>query len=249
MRRESWMRSKVNRPEFISSSGRVLSVAVRRRKGTRHMRLSIDLHNQIVASLPWHCSDRACQKFIDQNRNWLEKQINAAPEVSGLREWLKQSPRLSAGGRSLAVSMHLSSTARAHYRINVQGSCIEFYLPDGSGEVTRYNLVLQFAKAALSDRAAELASRIGVTYRRLSVRNQSSRWGSCSSRGTISLNWRLVLIEPRLQDYVIYHEFAHLTEMNHSRRFWTLLDRYDPQREEHEKELDALTPKIMRVRW
>jgi len=81
----------------------------------------------------------------------------------------------------------------------------------------------------------------------LSVRDQSSRWGSCSSRGAISLNWRLVLMEPALQDYVILHELAHLTEMNHSARFWDLLDTYDSGRAEHEAQLDACCAALMRV--
>ena len=63
----------------------------------------------------------------------------------------------------------------------------------------------------------------------------------------MSLNWRLILLPPELQDYVILHELAHLTEMNHSARFWALLERYDPQRAEHEAALDALSARLMRV--
>jgi len=238
----------VSRLEFTSSTGHKLPVELRRRKGTRHMRLSLNVRNQIVVSLPWHCSDRACQKFIDQNRDWLERQIHAAPEVIRLREWLRQSPWLSAGGERLAVRMEGSPSARADYRIDREAACVRLYLPDRAGEPTLYDLVRKFAKTALSKRAAEQARGLGLNYRGLSVRDQSSRWGSCSSKRTISLNWRLVLIEPHLQDYIILHELAHLSEMNHSKRFWALLDRYDPQRVAHEAELDALTPRIMRVR-
>ena len=78
-------------------------------------------------------------------------------------------------------------------------------------------------------------------------RDQSSRWGSCSSIGKISLNWRLILTAAELQDYVILHELAHLTEMNHSKSFWALLERYDAKRIEHEAELDRIGPELMRV--
>jgi predicted metal-dependent hydrolase len=66
----------------------------------------------------------------------------------------------------------------------------------------------------------ELAAPHALPVRRVTVRNQRSRWGSCSRRGTISLNWRLVQAPPFVRDYLIFHELAHLREMNHSTRFW-----------------------------
>jgi predicted metal-dependent hydrolase len=82
--------------------------------------------------------------------------------------------------------------------------------------------------AALRRRAAEelppalrvLAADHGVTVTRVSIRDQRSRWGACSSRGSITLNWRLVLVPPFVRDYVMVHELMHRRELNHSRRFW-----------------------------
>ena len=91
------------------------------------------------------------------------------------------------------------------------------------------------------------AKRLGLHYRVLSVRDQSSRWGSCSAGRGISLNWRLVLLRPELQDYVILHELAHLTEMNHGKVFWALLDQYDPDRIRHERAIDKVSAELMRV--
>ena len=81
----------------------------------------------------------------------------------------------------------------------------------------------------------------------VSVRNQVSRWGSCSYRGTISLNWRLVLLDPELMDYVILHELAHLKQMNHSNKFWKQLEKYDPLYKKHEAAIDKISSQIMRV--
>ena len=120
-------------------------------------------------------------------------------------------------------------------------------LPDVQDGALLMRVVRHFAKDALHCRTAYHAKRLGLKIPVVSVRDQSSRWGSCSSRGTVSLNWRLVLLKPELQDYVILHELAHLTEMNHSKRFWALLDQYDPQRVANEAALDAITPTIMRV--
>lgn len=238
----------VSQLEFISAAGRRVPVELRRRKGTRHLRLSLSLENSIVLSLPWHCSERAGRKFIEQHRKWLEHQLDAAPQAIGLAAWLRQSPWLTVGCQQLPVAMGTARSNRACYRIDKEEARIELQLPQAAGEEALAQLVRKLAKEALSERTAELALRHELSYSRLSVRNQSSRWGSCSSKRAISLNWRLVLIPPGLQDYIILHELAHLREMNHSKKFWQLLDSYDLNRREHEAALDALTPKLMRVR-
>jgi hypothetical protein len=91
------------------------------------------------------------------------------------------------------------------------------------------------AKRELPARVMELAAAQGFTVRRVSVRNQRSRWGSCSRRGTISLNWRLIQAPDFVRDYIIYHELAHLRHMNHSARFWLEVERLCPGFKEAEK--------------
>lgn len=76
------------------------------------------------------------------------------------------------------------------------------------------------AKEYLPKRAAYFQQFTGGSYNRISVRDQKTRWGSCSAKGTLSFNWRLMLAPPAIQDYVIIHELCHLTYMNHSKAFW-----------------------------
>ena len=82
------------------------------------------------------------------------------------------------------------------------------------------------ARAALITRLGELAAEHGFSYQRVSVRNQKTRWGSCSSEGSISLNVNLVRLAQELQDYVLLHELVHTRIANHSPRFWAELDKY-----------------------
>ncbi|MEW6322600.1 MAG: M48 family metallopeptidase [Acidobacteriota bacterium] len=79
------------------------------------------------------------------------------------------------------------------------------------------------ARRELPPALLALASRHGLTVARVSVRNQQSRWGSCSRSGRITLNWRLVLVPDFVREYVMLHELMHLRELNHSRRFWRLV--------------------------
>jgi predicted metal-dependent hydrolase len=79
------------------------------------------------------------------------------------------------------------------------------------------------AQRELPGRLLALAREHGIAVSRVSVRDQRSRWGACSSRGTITLNWRLMLVPPFVRDYVLLHELMHRRELNHSRRFWKLV--------------------------
>ena len=105
------------------------------------------------------------------------------------------------------------------------------------------------AREIVSALAEEEAERIGVTFERIRIGGQRTLWGSCSPRGTLSFNWRLVLAPLEVLDYVVVHEVCHLRVPNHSRRFWALVERQRPrscdQRDwlrVHGPELLAFTP-------
>lgn len=86
------------------------------------------------------------------------------------------------------------------------------------------NIMRKRAKEILPPRLQQLAMRHGFRYTNVTVRDSHSRWGSCSNRGSISLSVYLVLLDDELIDYVLLHELCHTREMNHSPRFWNLLD-------------------------
>ena len=105
-----------------------------------------------------------------------------------------------------------------------------FRVPRIEGDL-RPALEAQFARLArieLPARTWELAATTGIEIKQVRVRNQRSRWGSCSARGTISLNWRLLQTPDFVRDYIIYHELSHLREMNHSARFWAQVEAVCP---------------------
>ena len=94
------------------------------------------------------------------------------------------------------------------------------------------------AKDLLPPRLETISKQTGLEFRKVTIRSQRSRWGSCSSSGTINLNDQLVFLPPETVDYLMIHELCHTRHMNHSRKFWTLVQSFCPQYQYHEARLD-----------
>ena len=122
---------------------------------------------------------------------------------------------------------------RKQQREALQAETAEKYTPEQrAGLEKRYR---QAAREYIPKRADYFAQRIGVSYERIRIAEQKTRWGSCSSRGTLSFNWKLMLAPPKVLDYVVVHELCHLIEMNHSPRFWNLVEEIIPDYKEYRK--------------
>lgn len=91
------------------------------------------------------------------------------------------------------------------------------------------------AAKLMTERADRLSSQMGISYQRIVIRGQKTRWGSCSRKKNLSFNWKLMMSPEPVVEYVIIHELLHLKEMNHSKRFWELVARYCPDCREHKK--------------
>lgn len=163
----------------------------------------------------------AAREFVQRNARWLEQQLQQwetrpqkthSWQVGSEILFRGESARIEAGEPGW---IHFGGeTLKANPETNLR-PVIERHLR-------------QLATAELPPRLLELATRHGLTVRRVTVRNQRTRWGSCSRRGTISLNWRLIQTPAFVQDYIHLHELAHLIEMNHSERFWRQVERICP---------------------
>jgi len=101
------------------------------------------------------------------------------------------------------------------------------------------------AREYLTDRVDHYAERMGVEYEKLELRNQRTRWESCSTGGTISLNWRIVMAPPEVVDYLVIHELAHLSEQSHNTEFWQRVEDYDPEYKTHAKWLEQNSVRLI----
>jgi predicted metal-dependent hydrolase len=114
----------------------------------------------------------------------------------------------------------------------------EFVLPEAKVEACGIedlleDLYRQEARDHFQSRIEHYAEEMDVNPGRLELRNQRTRWASCSVQRTLSFNWRLIMAPPDVIDYVVVHELAHLRERNHNRQFWQIVRRYDPKYKQH----------------
>lgn len=107
-----------------------------------------------------------------------------------------------------------------------------FTLPGTPAEEAVYRAQ---ASEVFARKAAYYAARMGVTYNKITIRDQKTRWGSCSGKGNLNFNWRLVLAPVPVLDYVVVHELAHRREMNHSSRFWDVVGEIMPDYQIHRR--------------
>lgn len=199
----------------------------------RNYRLTLRRDGVPVATIPPRGSEREALRFVLQHREWLERARErqlTRPRVSDV--WLLGTRVLWRGAME-----ELRRAAEAgpegpglDPRPAVCLAADVFRVPRLDGDL-RPTLEAHFARRAkieLPGRTWELAAETGLDVKTVSVRNQRSRWGSCSAGGGISLNWRLIQTPEFVRDYIIYHELAHLLEMNHSSRFWAQVERLCP---------------------
>jgi predicted metal-dependent hydrolase len=183
----------------------------------RHYRLTLRHDGTAVATIPVRGSEREAARFVEQHRDWLARaRARQARRPQAASVW-NVGTRILWRGESGEIR---AAIAGDRPQVCVAADVFRVTALDGD---LRPALEAQFARRArieLPARAWELAAMVGVDVKQVTVRNQRTRWGSCSAGGTISLNWRLVQAPESVRDYIIYHELMHLREMNHSGRFW-----------------------------
>jgi len=202
----------------------------------RHYRLTLGRDGAAVATIPRRGSEREARRFVEQHRGWLERaraRQHARPQAAVV--WTAGTSVLWRG-REEAIQLD-GETGRP--RVMLGADVFKVARTDGD---LRPALEAQFARRArieLPARTWELAAGTGSEIKRVVIRSQRSRWGSCSARGTISLNWRLIQAPDFVRDYIIYHELAHRREMNHSARFWARVETLCPSWRDAERWLKS----------
>jgi predicted metal-dependent hydrolase len=199
-------------------AGQSLRVDYVRHPRARRYVLRLRPDGRVRITVPRRGSLSAAREFARSHTAWLARQLERqARRPARNPVWRPGTPVWLHGE---LVPLATSIDPGAPRRICFGGESLPGPADDADLRPAVERHLRQLAARELPARVRELAAREGLAVRQVSVRNQRSRWGSCSRRGTVSLNWRLVQMPPAVSDYVIWHELMHLRELNHSPRFW-----------------------------
>lgn len=216
--------------ESIQVDGRSVILAMVRNPRARRYILRLRTDGTLRLTIPRSGSSAVGRQFVERQAAWLEPQFTrlAAREIRPT-SWHIGSLILFRG-----VEVAIDADGEGD-GIRFGGESLRVADPSADHRTTVSKHLLKLAARELPPRVAELATMHQLTVRRVTVRNQRSRWGSCSRRATISLNWRLIQAPEFVRDYIILHELMHLRQMNHSARFWREVEQVCPGYETAER--------------
>lgn len=214
----------------------------RRSRKTVGMRISPD---GLVVHAPKRISHSQLEQLLLTKAGWIRKKLEAQQEnLVAPIQW-QDGTSLLLLGNDISLSVKHDARSRA---VEYLPGVLQVALPVPEDATTIARKVLQwYRKQAMADfgrRLEILSAKLGVPVPPLFLSNARSRWGSCNSRGEVRLNWRLLQAPPHIINYVICHELAHLKQMNHSAKFWAIVEKICPDYKRAEKELKGLSAQL-----
>ncbi len=208
---------------------------------SHRIRLSIKSGGEIVVSMPPSVLYRDAIRFVESKTEWIQKQqsrIHAGLTIFAPESCFKT--------RFHKLAITKGNTDRVYNRVG--NGVIQIFIPEKVNhelpkvqefiKKTLIDVMRWEAKVYLPKRLKELADRYGFKYQNVSIKNASTRWGSCSSTNNINLNLHLMRVPEHLIDYVLLHELVHTVVKNHGEKFWLLLDQCYPNARKADKEMN-----------
>jgi predicted metal-dependent hydrolase len=203
----------------------------------RRMTIRIFAGGRVEIAVPRTARPAAIQRFVGQHREWIARKIEELGSQPAPPATLPDRIDLALTGESWSIEWY---DAGGPLRLRSQDGAIRL-----SGDRSRVaqarsllrDWLIDHARMRLEPMLQSVARETALTYERMQVRSQRTRWGSCSRRGTISLNCCLLFQSPAVVRYLLVHELCHTRQMNHSSRFWRLVEQHEPDHRRLDREL------------
>ncbi len=224
----------------LELSVRIMSIA-----RAKNYRMWFSAPRTLTVSKPAHSGEREALDFILQNSEWVLKNGRREITYTTLYSHLEKYPNLYFDGKTWDVQIIAARSESFVYRDDREKKIVFATFENSGKELGK--IFLKFAKEEISKMANAASTETGLEFSKISVRNQSSRWASLSTSGTLSFNWRMALLPGHLQNYVVRHELAHTRFMDHSTAFWIFLNRICPGAKRLDSELSKTGGKFFNI--
>lgn len=214
------------RRHSILIDGREAPVELRRLARARRITLALDAKSGgFRLTLPPHVGEREALAFLHAQNDWVRRALARLPDATPFTDGAVL-PILGVA----RVIRHCPEAKRGVW-LEEGAVCVSGDAAHLERRLTDF--LRRLADREIAPRAVAMAGRLGIRIGRVSMRDQKSRWGSCSASGDIRFNWRLICAPPAVMDYVVAHEVAHLVHLNHSPAFWRVVSSLCPDWKRH----------------
>jgi hypothetical protein len=212
-------------PDIVEVHSNAMPIVFRRHARARNYVLRLRSDKTVVVTVPRGGSLKFAREFVASRKNWLEKQWRVLESRQIPPQVLQPGMEILFRGRAVALEVRNQD---GRWRLQFGEEQVALPATPGNLRPPVEGRMRAIAQKELVIRVEQLARELGARVRRVVIRNQRSRWGSCSCNGTISLNWRLIQLPAGVCDYIILHELMHLRHLNHSPAFWEEVENVCP---------------------
>jgi predicted metal-dependent hydrolase len=209
-----------------------LEYQVRFSKRSRKSRIKVDASG-VEVILPEKTNEAVAEEMLRQYSEWVLKKIELF-EIIRKRETLQKTvsdQTILFHGKKMQVIVQSHQHRLLREPLRFEKDTIIFHA-NGFSKAKASEIFQKYLKEKAREEiiflTENISQRMGTSYSRITIRDQRTRWGACSARKSLSFNWRLVMAPPEVMEYVVIHELAHLLEMNHSIKFWKIVEKFCP---------------------
>ena len=230
--------------------GEGIIYTLKRSYSTRYVRLEIKRQTGLTVFIPRFYKFSDVSELLVEKSRWIMDKLSEFKQVQ-----LAEKNKISSGSSILYLGKRIKLKS-----LHNPDALEEINLDENNLTITHNNKevslsrILEWwyrkqAENVIRNRVDELGFALSINYNRVTIRQAKTRWGSCSQKGNLNFNWKLIMLPEPVIDYIIIHELCHLKEMNHSGKFWALVAEYCPQwrhrrkwLKDHETELAISSP-------
>lgn len=222
----------------ICISDTQIDYTIRQSKKARYVKLVVKdcaLHVVIPSSIRLNEKTLLIiENFISQKSGWVLNKLAEIPQTPHQRKLIEDNKIIYLGKTYDIVREQVSSKRKSRVEVNEINHTVTVYDTElGNENTTIHKWYKEKAKEIISARVHELHTHSGKQIKSIRIKDLKTRWGSCSSMGGLNFSWRLIMAPPEVVDYVIIHELSHFNHLNHSERFWKLVESRCPDYKAH----------------
>jgi predicted metal-dependent hydrolase len=217
--------------------GRSVSYSLKQSQRTRGIRLEIRSETGLTVVVPRRYNQQQILDILQQKSRWIIKHLptNGPVQLPLFTPEPGQGDKLYFIGRPIEISISNVKSATPSAVLNGNKLLISSGARDGAIPAILEKWYRQQAATVFTEKADSFRKSMGLHYNSIFIRGQRTRWGSCSPAGNLTLNWKLLMAPEEIIDYVIVHELSHLRHMNHSKKFWEMVEHYCPNWRKYRK--------------